>query len=400
MAQLAESTWSKYLEPYVCLDSMIDKIEVISKPGNGFGKQFKPIEAEVRKNPRFGSFRPSKHYLAVGDLRQFGIDAIMHLEQRRYGTSKVEIEGTGKKSLGEICSIVEDLLDGDPLQQRVSRIDLCADVAGVPIEWFRDHVRVKRKQWLADFSDEEISNQQRMGKRFYKTLYWGKRPCCLRVYDKVEESRVRYKRWCRRTIREEKKLWGEKYTAAFEQDREALKQLHPDRIIELPDFLDWLAVDLPISQQRITAQIELPGQESPEQLECFPVVTRVENQLGGAVPEKLASLHLVRKNAEAFDPFEGLVLLSGRADPPDPFAKDASGNLLYTRMQYCAGLGIRELFLKWGAQQTWNFLDQDRHAKRILDSYREFIPDTGEPGISPAALRDRYQATVSEQLAA
>lgn len=377
---------------------MIDKIEVISKPGNGFGKEFKPVEAELRKNPRFASFRPSKHYLAVGDLRPFGFDAVMHLEQRRYGTSKLELLDTGSKKLEEMCSTVERLLDGDPLEQRVSRIDLCADVTGIPIGWFRDHIRVKRKQWLADFHEQEqpINEGSEMGKRFYKTLYWGKRPSCLRIYDKVGEREREYRRWCRRTIREERKLWGEKICDPRMKIEDRPKLILP----ELPEFLEWLAIELPISQERETMQIEIPGQESPQQLKCFPVVTRVENQLGGKVPEKLASLHLVKKNAEAFDPFEGLVLLTGRAQAPDPMAKDENGNFLYSILQYATGLGIRSMWAEMGAQQMWNFLDRDRHGKRILESYRDFIPDTGEPGISPAALRDRYQATVSRQLAA
>jgi len=368
---------------------MIDKIEVISERGNGFGKQFKPIEQELRGNPRFASFRPSKHYLAVGDLRPFGFDAIMHLEQRRYGTSKLELLDTGTKKLGEMCSTVEDLLDGDPLRHRVSRIDLCADVAGIALTWFRDHIRVKRKQWLAEFSQES-----KMGKKFYGTYYWGKRPSCLRVYDKVAERKIEYDRWCRRTIREERKAWGQENAIAKPEDRKPL--LLP----ELPDFLEWLAIELPISQQARRAQAAIPGLEDPEQLQCFPVVTRVENQMGGRVPENLSSLHLVKTNAREFDPFAGLELLTGRREVPDPNAKDASGKYIWDPVRYATGIGIRELFKTWGAQQAWNILDRQRHGARILETYRDFIPDTGEPGITPAALRDRYQATVTQQLAA
>ena len=353
---------------------MIDKIEVISERGNGFGKQFKPIEQELRGNPRFASFRPSKHYLAVGDLRPFGFDAIMHLEQRRYGTSKLELLDTGAKKLGEMCSTVEELLDGDPLKHRVSRIDLCADVAGVALTWFRDHIRVKRKQWLAEFSQES-----KMGKKFYGTYYWGKRPSCLRVYDKVAERKIEFDRWCKRTLREERRTWAKEQAITKPEDR---RPLFPT---ELPEFLQWLAVEIPISQQ---------------DQEHYPVVTRVENQMGGRVPENLSSLHLVKRNAQEFDPFAGLELIPGRGEIPNPLAKDASGKLNFEPMQYVAGLGIRELFKTWGAQQAWNFLDRQRNGARILETYGDFIPDTGEPGITPGALRDRYQASTALQLAA
>lgn len=375
----------------MCPYLMIDKVEVISERGKGFGEKFRPIERELRANPRFGSFRPSKHYLAVGDLRPYGFDAIMHVEQRRYGTSKLELLDTGHKSLDQMCSTVGDLLDGDPLEHRVSRIDLCADVPGIPVAWFRDHVRVKRKQWIAEFSQQEVIEHQRMGKRKIQTLYWGKRPCCLRVYDKIAERQIAYARWCRKLIRTEKETWGQAQAVMKPEDREPLV------LPELPSFQEWLSVELPVTQRK-PPQSELPGLEQPEQL-AFPVVTRVENQMGGSVPGALESLHLVKTNAKDFDPFAGLDLLVGRSCTPDLYAKDAGGKWIYTPLQYFAGMYLREHWSDQGAQVIWNDLNRDRNAGVYRELLRDFIPDFG-PGVTPDELREIYRETVTHQLAA
>lgn len=370
---------------------MIDKIEVMSERGAGFGEKFRPIERELRANPRFGSFRPSKHYLAVGDLRPYGFDAIMHLEQRRYGTSKLELLDTGGKSLDQMCSTVADLLDGDPLDHRVSRIDLCADVPGIPVDWFRSHVRVRRKQWIAEFSQQAVIDHQRMGKRKIQTLYWGKRPSCLRIYDKIAERHIAYTRWCRKLIRKEKETWGDAQAIAKPEDRVPLV------LPELPSFSEWLAVELPVTARK-PMQSAIPGLEEPEQL-CFPVVTRVENQMGGSVPQDLESLHLVKKNARDFDPFAGLDLLVGRSRVPDRDAKDASGKWLYQPLQYLGGMYLREHWDDHGAQEIWNFLNRDRNGDRLRELLADFIPDHG-PGITPGELREIYHQTVTHQLAA
>ncbi len=370
---------------------MIDKVEIITERGKSFGKKFLPMERELRSNPRFGSFRPTKHYLAVGDLRPYGFDAIMHVEQRRYGTHKLELLETGKKSVDQLAATIEDLIDGDPLAQRVSRIDLAVDVPGIPVSWFRDHVHVRRKQWLVNFGQSTVLEDQQMGKRRIETCYWGKRPSCLRIYDKIAERLVAYERWKRRLIRDEKKSWGEEMALLKPEERTDL--LLP----EIPAFLDWLGIELPITQ-RGEAQSELPGLEQPQQL-AFPVVSRVENQMGGRVPAAMSSLHLVKKNAREFNPFDGFDLWVGRSRTPDGFDKTEDGNWKYAPTQFFAGMYLREHWSDLGASAIWYMLNRDRNGARLREFFRDFIPDNG-PGVTPAELFDRYQESLSRQLVA
>jgi hypothetical protein len=373
-------------------EAVIDKIEIITECGKSFGKKFLPMERELRSNPRFGSFRPTKHYLAVGDLRPYGFDAIMHVEQRRYGTHKLELLETGRKSVEQLAGTIEELVDGDPLSHRVSRIDLCVDVPGIPVSWFHEHVHVHRKQWLCHFSQQTVVNEQEMGKKCYQTLYWGKRPSCLRIYDKVAERLVAYERWKHRLIRDEKNAWLDEI--ALQKPEERAELLLP----EVPDFLDWLAIELPITRCGGKKQTEFPGMEQPEQL-SFPILTRVENQMGGRVPAALGSLHLVKKNARTFNPFAGIDVWNGRFRTPDFFEKTQDGKWKYSPMQFFAGVGIRAKWDEIGATAIWQMMNRDRNGLRFRELIKDFIPDDGQ-GVTPAELFDRYQDSLSRQLAA
>ena len=71
------------------------------------------------------------------------------------------------------------------LSFQVARVDLAADVYGVPVEWFRQHSRVKRKRrpqsyeaWKADSSKGAVTS-----------VVFGKRPDLYRIYDRIAEKK-------------------------------------------------------------------------------------------------------------------------------------------------------------------------------------------------------------------
>ena len=127
---------------------MIDKIEAMVERNSNFRKDVSELYRQVRSNPDFGAARRSKFYHAVADLRPMGFDAILHMEQKRYGTHKVELLETGKKSMAELESTLGEIVDADPSTFRLGRIDLAVDVRDVPLSWFREHAYVEYKQFL------------------------------------------------------------------------------------------------------------------------------------------------------------------------------------------------------------------------------------------------------------
>jgi hypothetical protein len=166
---------------------LIDKIEAMVERGTSFRGIANELYREVRFNPDFGAFRRSKFYHAVADLRPFGMDAILHMEQKRYGTHKIELLETGKKGLAELESTIEQIVDQNPSQCGLGRIDLAADVRDVGISWFRNNTYVQYKQFICAHARLVEGEMSEMGKKVYQTLYFGKKPSCVRIYDKVAE---------------------------------------------------------------------------------------------------------------------------------------------------------------------------------------------------------------------
>src|ERR1017187_6882544 len=218
---------------------MIDKIEAMVERGTDFRGELNELRRGAPWDPYFQVLRPSKFYKAVADLRPLGFSAMLHIDQKRYGTHKIELLETGKKSMAEIHSTIERIVDCDPGGCRLGRIDLAADVRDVPLSWFRDHTYVEYKQFLcahAKFVEAELSE---MGKKVYQTLYFGKRPSCVRIYDKTAERIAHFELWKKREIRAAKKAWTASVAHKDPADREPLL---------LPEFqtvTEWLGLELP-----------------------------------------------------------------------------------------------------------------------------------------------------------
>jgi hypothetical protein len=175
---------------------------------------------------------------------------------------------------------IQRVFEVDPETLSVMRLDLAVDVEGIGVPWFAEHTRVRYKRWLAELG---VIDAVEMGNRRVQTLYYGKRPNVIRIYDKVEEYRVQYQR--------------------------ILRNVPPD--IEPPTFEDCFRL--------------------PEQR----IVTRLERQMGGGrIPSELATVRDLRYCAD-FNPFDCLEFLSGGRPLPDP--ED------YSFMEYSTGMHLRHL---------------------------------------------------------
>ena len=331
----------------------------------------------------FADASTSKFYKAVADLRPFGFDAMLHIDQKRYGTHKVEIFETGKKSMAEIQHTLEGIVDCDPGGCRLGRIDLAADVRDVSLSWFREHAYVQYKQFICAHAKVVDAEQTEMGKKIYQTLYFGKRPSCVRIYDKVAERVAHFELWKKREIRAAKKAW-----LAECADRPPVSEEIPPLLLpEFPTVQKFLATELPQIKQDCSLPLVsqpdfLPG-TSPlvQNLLHFPIVTRVENQFGGRVPENLQTMGEMRKNVLDFNPFARMKLVRGSVIPPGCFDRDSSGEYRFRVKEWMAYMFVHQNWKSLSAAQMWSIVNRDRNGKLYLRQMAEFLPveDDGSP---------------------
>jgi len=315
---------------------MIDKLEVRIPAKTEYSADFQRIYSEVRRSKN-DPFSPSRHYLAVGDLRPYGYDAILHAHcVHGDGSHKLELIDTGQATLSEMLHEIERVFDVDGRRLEISRIDLAADIAGVPVAWFLEHLRARWKRFTADLGKIEYA---RMGKLGVETFYLGKRPNCYRIYDKLGEFRYQYRR-----LKVEPK-------PAFE-----------------------VLYGVP----------ETGG----------AVLTRVERQIGGSrVP---AAIKTVRKLdcLIDFDPFENLQILAGRAGTSKVEDYDVSTYLEGRGLQVV----IQELGGVHRAR-AWLNKRSGGNAARTFRRLFDFLPASGD-GLTIDRIRDAYRDSVGRQLAA
>src|SRR5437588_527086 len=85
-------------------------------------------------------------YNRAFDLRGHGIDAILYRESRFTGADKVQVIKAGEKYYGQIIGVLESIFAVEVSRLRITRMDLCVDVPGLPIRWFYEHVIAPRKR--------------------------------------------------------------------------------------------------------------------------------------------------------------------------------------------------------------------------------------------------------------
>lgn len=368
---------------------MIDKIEVMVAPETRFRGDLQELAFVSPFDPCIPHIKPSKFYHLVADLRPRGFDALLHVGlklggKKSHGGHKIELLETGKKGMSAINGTLEGIADCDPKGCRVGRIDLAADVADISLSWFREHAYLQYKQFVCAHAKIQDSEYSELGKKVYQTLYFGKRPCCVRIYDKVAERIAHFELSKRREIR------------AAEKDG-----VDPP---EFPSVEEWLSYELPQTKSHFqqAKQIDLLSGTSPAEQTplSFPVVTRVENQLGGRVPEPMRTVGEMRRNVRDFNPFSRMKLVSGQLIPPGLFDRDCDGRYRFSVPEWGFYMYVHQNWKSEGASQMRQMLNRDRNGKKYLARLREFVPESEEPGIAALELYERYRDSVSRQLAA
>jgi hypothetical protein len=313
---------------------MIDKIELRLKPWANFSRT---VTTELR---RPGTLRQTQHYSGVLDLRPHGFDAMLHYSKRRNDhTHKLEVFETGKKTYSDLASMIGNIVEGDLDPLELTRIDLCADVPNVPVAWFHSHARIRYKQRerrLGPLTSDVICRSH------LETLTLGARPNVIRIYDKVSESKARFRTSCRRQSRDADPL-------DFRQEY----GFGPD-----------------------------------------DVLTRVERQYGGGrLPDTLRTFGML-VNAADTNPFETIELVTNHSATPN------IENCEFP--EWLKGMQLRREATERGAHGFRRWLNRysKGNAARWMKTYAAFMPETQVENICMSDILAIYRKSTVAQLAA
>lgn len=325
---------------------MIDKLDVrLSRL-----TQFRPGPREFMAESRFfeNSARTmgSGRYEWVSDLRPIGIDARLNYSLKRdegephEGEHKLELLDTGLKPYSELVAQVEEVIEGPIDDLELMRIDLCADIHEVPVDWFLNRLRVKFKRVSYEVGQLKY---QRIGRLGIETITAGRRPNIVRVYDKIAEYKVQLKRLNRKR--------------SYDSDELTLK--------------DKFGVSQSATITRIERQFG--GGRIPKEIDCFG---------------KLAHL-------PDYDPFTNVEIINGSAAHV-PTIKECGFDAWIT------GTFLRERKDEMGAQQFQRWLNANSkgNGARYRKKYAEFLEPRMDTRVTSETLFQTYRESVTKQLAA
>jgi hypothetical protein len=348
---------------------MIDKLDVRGPELSSFSPKVADAISQLRHGP-VEPFRPARFYSFVGDLRKsHDIDAVLHFGYK-FGpaTHKLEVIDAGKKTLAEMLSVISQVFDLDPAQLSIMRVDLAADIPGVPVHWFRDKARFQFKQFASRIEKAAESELEfiAMGTAQAQSLYAGRRPNCVRIYDKIAEW---YRQW-RKLLRQ-----YERFNRGL-RDFELSDEERYYAALHVPSFQEWCRRE---------------GFEHRE----GATLTRVERQIGGdRIPPQLQTVGDL-KRAHEFNPFQTLQIVSG--GPITSFDRPPDSASI---RNWLAALGFQKLRDDFGnSQQAVSYVTKfgNGNGKRVLETLLPLLPEQ-RPAVTAAEILERYRHTTEKQI--
>jgi hypothetical protein len=319
---------------------VIDKLDLRIPRHAQFTPSFGRLYPELRALEK-GPFHPSKYYEVSGDLREYGqnVRLSLYCQMDTVGNHKVELIDVGKMSRREILNEIGSIFEVNPPALEVMRVDFAVDVPELPLRWFRETVRVERKRFRAAVTGEPFFSE--MGNGDIQTLYFGKRPNLIRIYDKLAEYKHQYRMMIRNL----------------------------EKGAEPPSFES------------------VYGDSSPDSH-----LTRVERQIGGRIPTQVATLRQVLAPAE-FRPFEKLKIINHEPMPE----RDSS----WSFETYCTGMFLRSIAENDGMQALKAFISKQSkgNVSWAWKKYESFLPSSSlASGISETELQRRFEESLTRQM--
>src|SRR5262249_39344375 len=112
------------------------------------------------------------------------------------GHHKIELLGISRLSYDKILAEVSNITPLPAPELKILRIDLAVDVHNFSIEWFRRSVIHRQTQVFSELGSPRYSTAEW---RWGWTIQFGKRPDCVRIYDKTAELEHRYAKLTRQS---------------------------------------------------------------------------------------------------------------------------------------------------------------------------------------------------------
>ena len=325
---------------------MIDKLELRLPRVTLFRPAVREFLAESRHFKKSSRTMGSGRYEWVTNLRPIGIDALLHYSLKREekdpheGESKLELLDTGKKGFSDLVVQIDETVECTPDDLDIMRIDLCADIHQVPVQWFLGRTRVKFKRIANEIG---VPKYQRIGKAGIETISAGKRPNIVRVYDKVAECKDQLRKLQRKRSRDADELTLER--------------------------------EFGISENAVITRVErqFGGQRIPREIDCFGRLSRL--------PE--------------FNPFTNIEIRNGTgANIPtiEECGLDTwlSGDSLHRRQNEMG----EQQFRRWLSKYS------NGNAARYLKKYADFVQPDGDNVLTTETIFRTYRDSVMKQLAA
>ena len=322
---------------------MIDKLELRLPRLTLFQPGVREFMAESRFFRNSSRAINSARYNWVSDLRPAGVDAILHFALKRdeqdphEGEHKLELLDTGTKGYSEIVGVIESIIEGPISDLEVMRIDLCADMWGIPIDWFLSRLRVKFKRMGHEIG---TLKWQHIGKAGIQTLSSGKRPNIFRAYDKVAEYQEQLRKLQRKNSR----------------------------------YADEITLE---------TEFGIPPNA---------VITRLEQQIGGnRIPEVIGCFGQLSRLPE-FNPFKRIEIANGSG----AYVPTISECGLDT---WLTGTRLRELQQEMGRQQFHRWLSSQAttNAARWRKKYAEFLEPEKSDLVTAESIFETYRESVIKQ---
>jgi hypothetical protein len=324
--------------------SVIDKADLRVARNVPFTREFQ----EVYEASQRGERRPwssSRYFASTADLRAFGYDVRLHM----YSTltpepiHKLEIYDAGDKSLAEMRRLCASIFDTDPDRLGLMRVDLCADIHGVDVGWFKRHTIIQSKQTNRELGGVLPYMTIRKGRA--ETLYAGAKPNQYRFYNKSVERMVRWRWYARQLARQAPNLMPTPY------DR-----LHG---------------------------------HSPD-----AVITRVERQIAGRDLQRLdlttfASL----RNAPVISPFQKVVFYE--ASTGEPTIEE------YGFLRWTSGMHIRQMVRDYGLAATRGWM-REKLGRGLYREWNHIEPFLHVPeqmtGLDSEGLLKAFRSSATKQI--
>jgi hypothetical protein len=325
---------------------MIDKIELRLPRVTPFRPAVREFMAESRHFKNSSRTMGSGRYEWVTNLGPVGIDGLLHYSLKREendpheGESKLELLDTGTKGYSDLVAQVEATVESPVDDLDIMRIDLCADMHGVPVEWFLSRLRVRFKRIAHEIG---IPKYQRIGKAGIQTVSAGQRPNIVRVYDKVAEYKNQLRKLQRKRSREADELTLER--------------------------------EFGISESAVITRVErqFGGQRIPRAIECFGLLSRL--------PE--------------FNPFTNIEICNGTGARVPTIPECGLDTWL-------TGTLLHQFQTEMGEQQfrRWLNVNSAGNAARYRKRYADFLQPDGDNLLTTETIFQTYRESVMKQLAA